>query len=412
MKKVFPRSVSIPHRRFRLAVINSHPIQYFAPLYRRLAQEPEIDLTVYYCSRQGVEGYTDPGFSKQIKWDIPLLEGYHYKFLPNVRRSDRVDGFASLINPGVIPEIRRNHYDALWMHGYNYVTHLLALAAARTCNTPVFYRTESSLTYDSRVRRSMLIRFLKPIFLHILFGQVRHFLSIGTLNTEFYLHYGVKPSQIFHVPYTVDNDYFARRVTEFQPYRDEMRAKMGIKRNDVAFLFAAKMTPLKAPLELLKAYEGIRKPGKALIMAGDGELRSKAEAYVSAKKLRGVHFLGFVNQSELPKVYAMSDVFVRPDGISRGDWGLTVNESMASGQAVIATDAIGATVDLVKDGENGFVVRFGDLADLTSAMERMVADPTACRYMGKRSVDIISTWSYQQCVEGILEALRSLYSSR
>lgn len=141
-------------------------------------------------------------------------------------------------------------------------------------------------------------------------------------------------------------------------------------------------------------------------------MRSEAEAYVSAKRLEGVHFLGFVNQAELPRVYAISDVFVRPDGLYIGDWGLTVNEAMASGLAIIATDAIGATVDLVKDGENGLVVRFGDLADLTSAMQRMVADPAACRCMGEQSSDIISTWSYEQCVEGVLDALRSLDSAR
>src|SRR2546428_10103483 len=100
----------------KLAILHSHPIQYFAPLYSRIAREPEIDLTVYYCSRQGVDAYCDEGFGQQLKWDIPLLEGYRYKFLPNLRHGDKVSGFLSLINPAIIKELGREGYDALWVN--------------------------------------------------------------------------------------------------------------------------------------------------------------------------------------------------------------------------------------------------------------------------------------------------------
>src|SRR5260370_36451919 len=101
-------------RHYRLAVLNSHPIQYFAPLYRRLSKHPEIDLTVYYYCRQGAEGYFDPGFGRTIQWDVPLLEGYNYQFLQNLRKGETVDGFASLINPEIVREIRNGRYDAIW----------------------------------------------------------------------------------------------------------------------------------------------------------------------------------------------------------------------------------------------------------------------------------------------------------
>ncbi len=396
-------------RRYRIAVLNSHPIQYFAPLYRRLAQEEEIDLTVYYCSRIGVDGYEDTnGFGQAIKWDVPLLDGYKHCFLRNLGRRDDVSRFGSLINPGIVTELLRNRYDALWLHSYSYVTHLLSVVAGRLAGTPILFRTESSLTFDSLVHRSLAVRAIKPIFLRLLFKQVAAFLAIGTLNRQFFEHYGARPERIFHVPYSVDNDYFMRSVSEARRRRAELRAELGFCEDDIVFLFAAKMTGHKAPLELLRAYEKVRAPRKALLMAGNGAVRSEAEAYVRDHRLERVRFLGFVNQSQLPLVYSVSDVFVRPDGITRGDWGLTVNEAMASGLALVSSDRIGATVDLVRDGENGFVWRFGDLDDLARAMEHMAADVGACRRMGQRSQEIISTWSYEECVRGVLAALHSL----
>src|SRR6185503_9048453 len=94
----------------KLAILNSHPIQYFAPLHRRLAQEADLDLTVYFCSHQGAEEYIDEGFGQRLKWDIPLLDGYKHVFLKNLRRRDRVGGFWSLLNLGIIKELRRNRY--------------------------------------------------------------------------------------------------------------------------------------------------------------------------------------------------------------------------------------------------------------------------------------------------------------
>lgn len=397
------------NRTYRLAILNTHPIQYFAPLYKRIAQEPEIDLTVYYCSHQGINEYTDPDFGKSIKWDLPLLEGYRYRFLPNLRRRDQVNGGTSLINPGIIKEIGKGRYDVLWLHGYTFISDWLALATARLSGTKIFYRSESSLSYDSRVDRPRSVRLLKPLLLRSLFKQINCFLAIGTLNKEFYLHYGARPEQIYHVPYAVDNEYFASKVSDCREQREAIRAAMGIGVNDIVFLFAAKMTPRKSPLELLQAYARLGdSPNKAIIMAGDGELRAELEAYVEKHKLSGVHFVGFLNQSELPKYYAVSDVFVRADGLYKGDWGLTVNEAMAAELAIIASDSIGVTTDLVKPEENGIVVRFGDTEDLARAMGRMVGDPEACRRMGKRSAEIISGWGFDQCVKGVLNALYSI----
>jgi glycosyltransferase involved in cell wall biosynthesis len=175
------------------------------------------------------------------------------------------------------------------------------------------------------------------------------------------------------------------------------------------FLFAAKMLEMKQPFAILDAYEKMGDfPSKALIMAGDGPLLGSLKSRVQARKIPKVVFPGFINQREMPKYYAISDVFMRPDVWSTGDWGLTVNEAAAAGMALVVTEAVGAGVDLVRDGENGFVVPMGDISAMATAMKRFLESPGLCASMGVKSEQIARTWSYRQCVEGVLGALESL----
>lgn len=400
-------------RVYRLAILNSHPVQYGAPFFRRLAKEPEVDLTIYYYSQQGADEYVDPGFGRVVRWDVPLLEGYRSKFLPNLWSGDRVGGPLSLINPSVITEIRRNRFDAVWLVGYAFLSDWLAYLAARLSGTPILCLGESSLVYDRLVRRPWYIRWLKPPLLRWFLRGVHAAMAIGSLNREFYRHYGVPEERIFPCPHAVDNAHFAAVSARYREQREALRCELGIAPEDVVFLFAAKMIPLKAPIELLEAYRRATQGESraALLMVGEGPLRAEAEAFTRRNNLRKVVFTGFVNQSELPKYYALSDVHVRPDGIYRGDWGFTVNEAMACGLAVVASDKIGATYDLVRHGENGYVVKFGDLGDLTSALRKLAGDAEMARRMGERSREIIQGWSYEEAVRGVLGALHSLDNS-
>jgi hypothetical protein len=152
-------------KNYRLAVLNTHPIQYFAPLYRRLAQETDIDLMVYYCSKVGAEAYSDPGFGQKFKWDIPLLDGYQYQFLPNSRKLNQVSGFFSLINLSIIKELFRGNYDALLVHGHTPFSNLLAIVAAKLTGTSVFMRGETHMLLE----RNAIKQKLHPLIMRLLY---------------------------------------------------------------------------------------------------------------------------------------------------------------------------------------------------------------------------------------------------
>ena len=118
-------------RRVRLAYLVSHPIQYQAPLLRRIAEEPEIDLTVFFGSDFSVRGYRDEGFGVGVKWDIPLLDGYRHEFLPKLRDRGTVS-VASPLNYGIVSRLRGEGgdaaFDALWVHGYSTVNAMHGIA--------------------------------------------------------------------------------------------------------------------------------------------------------------------------------------------------------------------------------------------------------------------------------------------
>ena len=389
---------------YRLIIINTHPIQYFAPLYRRLAEEPDIDLTVYFCSRQGSEEYLDTGFGERIKWDTSLLDGYKHKFLKNVRGKDKVDGFWSLINPQIISELRNDVCDALWVNGHNHASYLIGIGAARLLRIPVFMRCDTHLA----LHRSALKRAIRKPLMRILYNHLcSACLTIGTLNREFYLFHGVKEHRLFRVPFTVNNEYFVSAANEFNG-KSELRQALGLPADRSLILFASKLTRSKRPMDLLRAYHRLCDLGAetAVAFVGSGELETALKAYVDQYRLPHVYFFGFKNQSELPKFYSVSDVFVLPS--EDESWGLVLNEVMCSGLPVIVSRGVGAAPDLVRHAQNGFVYETGDEEALTGYLLNMVAaDAELRKQMGQVSREIIGGWNNERCVAGLKEALAS-----
>jgi glycosyltransferase involved in cell wall biosynthesis len=387
---------------YRLAVLNSHPIQYFVPLYRRLAQEPDIDLTVYFCHHWGAESYFDSGFSEEVRWDIPLLGGYQYKFLPNLRESNHsLSGFFGLVNPSVLQELYREPPDALWVHGHNFFTYLLAIMAAKVLGISVFMRCETHLLLK---RSSIKCRLRQPImtFFYRLFDAC---LPIGTRNAEFYRFHGVRDARLFSVPYTVDNHFFRQIVKQHRVNIELVKAELDVPSDKTLILFASKLTPRKRPMDLLRAYHRLREQGisAALMFVGSGIEEKILQHYVQVYQVPDVHFFGFRNQTELPKFYAAADVFVLPS--ENEPWGLVINEAMCAGLPVIAAEEIGAVADLVKHGQNGFTFRAGDIETLSLHLRAIATDSKLRAHMGETSYNMITDWDLERCVQGIRQAL-------
>lgn len=388
-------------RKVRIAVVNSHPIQYFAPLYVYLNRDKELEVTALYCSDFGQRSDVDQAFKQVFKWDIDLLSGYRVVFLGK-RFSKRVlGGFWSLIVPEIWSEIRSGSYDVVWLHGYNYAAYIIAFLAAKSKGLPVFMRGETHL----RLRSPEWKRRIHTFVLKHAFGLVDAFLAIGSANRQYYRVMGVPDRKIFDMPYTVDNDRFIAGASLTQEERKSVRTRFGLPSDKLVLLYASKFMRRKHPDDLIRAAALLRERGHEffVFMVGGGEMDAELRILVQGLGLTNVVFGGFVNQAELPRVYAASDVFVLP--AENEPWGLTVNEVMCAGLPVLVGDEVGCVPDLVKDEINGYHIKAGNAQSLADALERMLVDPKRRIDMGLQSLTMIRNWSYEQCRVGLLEAV-------
>jgi glycosyltransferase involved in cell wall biosynthesis len=394
-------------RRVRLAYLVSHPIQYQAPLLRRIAEEPDVDLTVFYGSDFSVRGYRDEGFGVGVKWDIPLLDGYKHEFLPKLRDRGTVS-VASPLNYGIVSRLRGHGgdaaFDALWVHGYATVNALQGIVAAKTLGIPVLLRADMWLR--DRERSGFKLA-LKKIFFAGLKRMVDGVLSVGTLNAAYWRHYFGDDVPQFLLPYAVDNQSFAQRARAAVAGRAALQAELGVDPARPVILFAGKLQARKHCDHLMEAYARLsRAPGEepraVLVIVGDGAERAALERQAAATGFGSIRFCGFRNQSELPRFFDLATVFVLP---SRHEpWGLIVNEVMNAARPAIVTDDVGCAPDLIDDGDNGCIVPVGDVDALTQALGR-VLEPGVAEAMGQRAFERIQGWSFEEDVRGLRQAL-------
>ncbi len=364
----------------RLLYLVSHPIQYQAPLLRRIAVEPGIKLRVVFGSLQSAQVHREPDFGLDVAWDVPLLEGYDHALLGS---TDLWQEIAAV--------------DAVWIHGWQYAWQRRAMAMAARQDVPVLMRGEnwSAAMPDPPGP----LGWVKRLWRRRLFQRVQGFLTIGRCNYDYYVAHGVPVTRLFSMPYAVDNSFFAARAEAASGQRDALRHQLGIGATQPVLLFAGKLTARKCPDLLAAAWKQARWQGEtpALLFVGDGAMRETVRQAAPA-----AFFAGFRNQSELPALYDLADLLVVPS--RREPWGLVVNEAMACGTAVIASDEVGAAYDLIGP-ETGAVFRAGDVEGLAA----MLADCLArAEILGLAARERIAGWDFNAGVRGLKAALHAV----
>ncbi len=376
----------------------THPIQYQSPLIRHL-RGGGLDLEVIYATDTTSRAYFDPGFGKSVTWDVPLLDGCPHVILnreePAGDRSRQLEHYQQQL----FEHLARHPCDALWVHGWAHPFAAAAWRVAAEKNIPLMLRGE---TFRGCIRGGWLRRLVHRLVFTWRFRKVAAFLAVGMLNHSLYRAYGVPETRIFQVPYAVDNTFFQAKTAEARPWREKLRAALGIEPDRPIILFCGKLTEVKDPATLIQAV-GRMNAKPMLLLAGDGVLRQELEQLASRVAAGSVKFLGFQNQTELPALYDLCDVFVLPSIFE--PWGLVVNEVMNAGKPVIVSDQVGAGPDLVRAGINGDIFQAGDVADLVRALKPFMNDAVLRLRAGEESLRIINQWGFAEDLNGMKQAL-------
>lgn len=355
----------------------SHPIQYQAPLLRRIAAEPGIRLRVVFENMDTAQTYYDPGFGHSVTWDVPLTDGYEH---------------VPISNTSIDAELA--DADVIWLHGWQSTTLRRVLRVAHRRQIPVLMRGENCEM--AMPDGSGLRGWLKRRYINWIIRRCSAFLCIGTANRAYYLHRGVSPDRLFMMPYAIDNDTFAARADASDEAVQLLRDRLEIADARKVILFAAKLMPRKRADLLIQSTQLLSTDEDApiLVVVGDGVCRSELQS--SAPNAR---FTGFVNQSELPVYYRMADVFVLPS--EREPWGLAVNEAMACGTSVVVSDEVGCGPDLVND-TTGRTFPAGDANALAAAICECLENS---EILGANARTHILDWGYTADIYGLKAAL-------
>ncbi|MBI5771156.1 MAG: glycosyltransferase family 4 protein [Verrucomicrobia bacterium] len=391
-----------PPPRSRLAVVVSHPTQYYSPWFAWLAAHAPLDLRVFYLWDFGVKAQRDPQFGRTFAWDRDLLAGYAHEFVPNRAHPPGTERFGGLDNPGLLPRLRAWAPGAVLMFGYNYRSHLRVVLRARW---PLIFRGDSHLIDQPRPG------LLKRVLLRALYARFAAITYVGQANRDYFRAFGVADARLHFAPHCVDAAHFTP-TDALRARAAELRRQLDLGTRRVV-LFAGKLVPAKQPLELLRAFQAIAPADAALVFVGEGGELSALQAAAAERPELPVRFLPFANQSEMPVRYLLADVFALPSAGLYETWGLAVNEAMHLGLPCLVSHRVGCQRDLVTDGETGWVFPATDQRALADTLARALGDVSTRAAQFRHAVtQRVAGYTFAQATNGLLSAVTAVATSR
>jgi glycosyltransferase involved in cell wall biosynthesis len=374
----------------RLLILTEIIAPYRIPVFNALAVREEFDLHIVFLSE------TDASLRQ---WRVYREEiQFSYEVLRSFRR--RIAGFNALVSRGVRGALDRYRPDVIVAGGYSYLAMWQAQRWAHGRGVPFLLWSESNLM-DAR-KNLPWVQFTKRKFVEGCQG----FVVPGTSAAEYLVSFGVRREKIYNAPNAVDVERFAKCAEKAR--KDPCRREQ-LELPPQFFVYVGRFVRSKGIYDLLEAYAKLPEETRrvaGLVLVGAGEEREGLVYRSKEIPVGRILFPGFVERDELANFYALSNALVFPT--HSDPWGLVVNEAIACGLPVIATDVAGCTADLVCDGANGYVVSVGKPELLSQAMLRLVNDPELRERMGRASASRSQSFTPQIWADGVVRAARGV----
>jgi glycosyltransferase involved in cell wall biosynthesis len=383
----------------RLAIVSSHPIQYYAPIFRVL--DRQLELEVFYAHRATADDQGKAGFGTAFEWDVDLLDGYRSRFMNNVAKQPTTASFFGCDTPEIAQHIHNGKFDAVLVLGWYLKSFIQTIAAAKRAGIPVLVRGDSWLMPTSNPAKSLIKGLAYPPALRV-FGAA---LYVGQRSREYFESYDYPRNRLFFSPHCVDSRWFSATATAESGAA--LRMREGISVDEEVILFAGKLLPFKNPLDIVEAAACLINTGRrvTVMVAGSGPLEEPLRQRAAQIGVKLV-LLGFRNQTEMPSCYSACNVLVLPS--ARETWGLVANEALACGRPIIVSDSVGCAPDLAADGIVGRIFPLGNYRRLSEAIAGLLDDPPSVAAIQSRS----HAYSIDIACEGIIKALEFVATRR
>jgi glycosyltransferase involved in cell wall biosynthesis len=384
----------------RLAIVRTHPTQYFSHLYRAIASTPGIDLKVFYILKDRGQGEFDPDFNQFVSWDTDLLAGYEYEFLAPAPLPFPPKHVFESRSTQLVQHLSAEKFDVLFSAGYALWLDWQVISYALKNKIPLICRPELN---ELGTVRPALKQWARASFLRWYFAQISAFLYIGKQSRKYYLEYDGEESKAFFSPYAVQNELFSLPPDSTKT-RKHWKVELGFGNCDYVLLYVGKLTPVKGVDILIDSLKHLKQKHKVgVLIVGDGPLRAQFESQIKEIGIEHFHFAGFQNQSNLAKYYQTGDVLVVPSRIE--PWGLVVNEAMASGLPIITSHTVGSAYDLIETDKTGWIFEGLNPLKLTQKIELFYNKLTKSGISQSYIQSKIKQYSTQEAAKGFKDAL-------
>ena len=369
-------AAALPPRK-RLCFVVTHPIQYSVPLYQRIARRGDFDSKVFFTWHDGATAVEDRGFQTPVAWDIPVTEGYDHELVPNVAADPGTHRFLGIRNPRLLERVLAWRPDVVHISGWAWLSHLQLLHSLYRHGVRTLFFGDSHLLDGPHGGPRW---WLKAALLRRVYSWPTGFLVAGSANRAYLERFGVPPAKLHPSPHSIDVRRFSDAANRSEQQASGWRSELGIAPEQKVLLYAGKFEPKKRATDLMRAVARIGDGRLVLVLVGAGELQADIDAIAAAEPSR-FRVLPFQNQSRMPIVYRLGDIFVLPS--SHGEsWGLAVNEALACGRPVLVSDRVGCAADLI-DATCGRVFPWNDWSALQKAVEDMIGDPDELANMAR-----------------------------
>jgi glycosyltransferase involved in cell wall biosynthesis len=388
-----------------LAVIETHPVQYHAPVYRELQKTWGIPVTAIYGSDFSVAGYRDREFGATFAWDSDLLSGYSSIFLDRV-----VDGGAGsdteVSAHGLRDALRRAKPNAVMVLGYNPRFHRQAFFAARRAGHPILFRGE---TTDHARSRGVVKSWVRENALRWLYQRCDRLLYVGQRSLEHYQRHGCPANKLVFSPYCVDVTPFQWDESARVRFRAATRSTLGVRGDKKVIVFSGKLSVRKGPDLLLRAIKQLppeTRDQMVVVFLGSGELQDALHSLARQSPAVSAHFLGFQNQTQLSPYYHAADLLALPSVVSE-TWGLVVNDALHHGLPCLVSTAVGCAPDLVEPGVTGEVFATGSEASLADTIVKALPLTDRAEVRAKCR-EKVGGYTIEKAAEGIARAFSAV----